>query len=239
MATVDCKIQECERNWWFGAPGTCPNSTGFCECPDGFTGGDLWAQYNDCHLNIELLYGVNIAFVGFTGLTAVITLLVLVYLCWQCRTQYSDDDREMRTTLHSKSSRTESSLASPYLRQHFERKDYTITEIRQIFSYRKRVMVLTTLCLLLMFPLLNLPFATLEILDLSNVAQVQPYAFLAEISLGVGTALFLTGLWVFAYIFYDALPDVKHFVRLLDLNSVLVTHSYRKFLAWLNPDPTC
>ena len=183
----------------------------------------------------DLQSNVSIAFVAFTGATAAITTLVLVFLCIQCCRFYTDDDKEMRETLYSRTSRTEGSRTSLYFgnRSH-ERSEFSTIEIRHIFTYRKRVMVLTSLLLLMQFPLWNLPFAVFGIPGKPLPAEVLEYAFLTEMCLGIGTAFLFTGLWVFAYIFYDALPDIKTVSSILEVNTIFAKYPNCKHFVFVS-----
>jgi len=48
----------CEESWFLASAGVCDVATGECLCPDGYSGRDDWASFNDCRINEDLRRGL-------------------------------------------------------------------------------------------------------------------------------------------------------------------------------------
>jgi hypothetical protein len=80
---------------FFGSQGVCNTMTDMCECPEGYTGIDDVAVYNDCHINIKFRLACHGTTLVLSSLAAVVSLAALLKLAimWGV-VSWAYDDKE-------------------------------------------------------------------------------------------------------------------------------------------------
>ncbi|KAH9256514.1 hypothetical protein BASA81_005429 [Batrachochytrium salamandrivorans] len=79
---VNCSISLCETNSgvFLSSVGVCNQTTQLCMCPEGYNGEDVWATWNDCHINIYQRDVLEICALVLSAISLVAALLGLVTL---------------------------------------------------------------------------------------------------------------------------------------------------------------
>ena len=157
-----CVVAECERSdWIIGVAGTCNNVTGLCDCPEGFTGRDVWASFESCHIPIDLATTLNRAYVVADGVTSIIIFCILVYVFikWQF---YSDFVARLRSTVDRSQSFGQVSRSGQD-----GRTESTVQVGRSPMPFvsKRRQRIFVALVMMFLYPVFSLPYAVMNALN--------------------------------------------------------------------------
>lgn len=83
--TSRCGIKD---NYLNGEAGLCNETTQLCECPEGYSGEDLFIALNDCHIHIATKHGVQVWCTATVCLALLCTLLGVLRLLVRWRIIY-------------------------------------------------------------------------------------------------------------------------------------------------------
>ena len=225
----DCDVSICEQPGFIsGVKGVCNNITGLCDCPEGFSGLDFWMPSKSCEVSEVAAKALSSVVLALTACTIIIA--GYFFISTFIRLGYY---REIKASL-SINSRAPESIETTTLSGIMER-DFSTSRrtlkrkkakpSQHLLEKRKRWIV-ATMGMLVMNPVLHLPYFILLVLDEPIYRYQVPY--LLDISMSLALAIIPGCLWMVAYVYYMTLPGLERLRKILQVESFLFNRDRSK-----------
>lgn len=213
---MSCSASECERTTWIiGVAGTCNNVTGLCECPPGFTGKDVWENFNSCHIPEDLIRILNVVYLVAVVIASAIVfgIIVYVFIKWQFYSSIMDSLRSAADRSQSVGSRSKSLPAEGNAERPSRPKPVAHVS-------KRRRQILGALIMMFLYPVFSIPYAALNVLDPPIYRYELPWV--ADMTLAISISFLYSGYWLVLYIYYKSLPDLRMIGKLMHLKSIFI-----------------
>jgi len=242
VESMECVVDDCEREKFLGRAGTCDNVTGVCVCPDGYWGNDDWSKMNSCHVPVDVQRGLWMAVIASASLTVLLGLGTLFYLSvlWDfVRIKFSkelvrtdsastgttrmggDSDVSRRRSgneQHQPLKKQKSFLRPPSVRTAPSQRSGIRMSEEDMWHQQRNT--LFAVLLLVLYGLGVLAYAVPFFFDQFRFQ----HNWYQNLGLSIAFTCYFCGLWTLVYVWYRTLPSLKSYADLFELNSFIIDY---------------
>jgi len=226
----------CEKSWALGTAGQCNVATGECVCPDGFSGRDDWAAFNDCRINEDFRRGFWIIALVINCIAFSSSIYAFAFFVHRFGIQKPDvvgsgtrisgrsagtgSDRTIRGT-NSSSGSKENENFTPKLEDGWASEQKKIKDLTRKYKTRQRWTLQS-----IGFSI----FSGIGVFIYSGGILGGLYRFDRPFILDLGLLFAFLGfvfqVWSSVLVYFQALPNLRIYGKLFGVDSILIRKPY-------------